>query len=183
MNSEPVVIHLDLDDRIVFVNEAFDRFARANGAPELAGGAVLDRPLWEFVTGDEVRQLTRVLLARARSGHPIERVPYRCDSPTLRRYMQMTFEPLPRDRLAITSFERHIEPRPANPLLRQEPATEGTPLRMCSWCRRVDLGGDYWVEAEEAILILKLFEADHPPPIAHTICPDDMERLGLSDKE
>lgn len=50
-----------------------------------------------------------------------------------------------------------------------EPAPEpGGMVRMCSWCKRVLL--DDWVEIDEAVRRLGLFELEQPPRVTHTIC-------------
>lgn len=48
-------------------------------------------------------------------------------------------------------------------------------LQMCSWCKRVALPD--WVEAEEAVSRLKVFETELLPRITHAICPACLENL------
>jgi hypothetical protein len=42
---------------------------------------------------------------------------------------------------------------------------------MCSWCRRVRLDAARWVEVEDAVAELRLFEDVRPPQISHGVCP------------
>lgn len=46
----------------------------------------------------------------------------------------------------------------------------GDPLLMCSWCKQLAVG-DAWVEAEEAVTRLGLFDDRHVPGLSHGICP------------
>ncbi len=43
-------------------------------------------------------------------------------------------------------------------------------LVLCSWCKKVELSGN-WVEAEEAMDRLKLFEQEAIPQVTHGVCP------------
>lgn len=164
--AEPIVYRIDGEDTIVFVNEAWQRFAVENGAPALARG-VLERCLWDYVDGVEVAMLWRELVARARDGHTLT-VPYRCDAPAQRRHLVMALAPLPSRGVQFASTVALVEDRDPIALLSRYYGP-GVPVRSCSWCRRFDVGG--YVEVEEAIVRLGLLEQDQRP-ITHTICDD-----------
>ena len=40
---------------------------------------------------------------------------------------------------------------------------------MCAWCKKADVGG--WVEVEEAVRRLQLFDQARLPRITHGVCP------------
>jgi hypothetical protein len=44
-------------------------------------------------------------------------------------------------------------------------------VRVCSWCKKVDVGGQ-WVEVEEAVSHLGLFDQALLPQLTHGICLD-----------
>ncbi len=44
-------------------------------------------------------------------------------------------------------------------------------LVMCSWCKAVKVGDDTWVEVEDAVDRLKLFDFRYLPQISHGVCP------------
>jgi hypothetical protein len=67
--STPVVYHLDANDRISYVNRTWDRFALANDSPALCAPGVLDRALWDLITGAEIGAQYHFLLAYARTAH------------------------------------------------------------------------------------------------------------------
>ncbi len=85
---------LDSSDRFVGIEGPWDEFALANGAPGLTRGRVVGQPMTAFVSGMEMQELTKMLLARARDGAVVP-LAFRCDSPTERRYLQMSLSKLP----------------------------------------------------------------------------------------
>lgn len=63
-----VLYTIDDADRIVYVNEGWNRFTDENEVSHLAPDQVLNRPLWNFIADAETRHLNQVLAARVRSG-------------------------------------------------------------------------------------------------------------------
>jgi hypothetical protein len=67
----------------------WDTFAKANGGEKATSDAVIGTSLLSHVAGDQVKMYVRALFQNALlSGQPITR-PYRCDSPELRRDMEL----------------------------------------------------------------------------------------------
>lgn len=163
-----VVYRLDRQHRFVFVNDAWDRFAIANDAPELAGSAVLGKPLMSYIWGLEARHLTHALIERAAAaGAPLS-VPFRCDSPGERRRMRMIVTV---DDVGIefrTRVEAAEERLPAALLDRRIHDREGL-LTVCAWCKRAR-ANDAWMEIEAAAEALRLFELPRVPALTHGIC-------------
>jgi len=136
---------VDADDRILSCNRGWDAFARANGAPALAGAALIGTPLLDFITGKVTRAFTQTLLARVRvSGRPLI-LPYRCDSSNERRFMRMVIVSLAGGGVRL----RHW-------LLKTEPLEQWIPLETamqrgretfirCSLCNLIKQG-DAWLE-------------------------------------
>jgi hypothetical protein len=54
---------------------------------------------------------------------------------------------------------------------------------MCSFCKQVACAGN-WVEIEEAVAHMRLFEDNNPPRVSHGACPSCyqivMDQLGSS---
>lgn len=162
----PIVYRVDAEDAIVFVDEAWSAFARANGATSLAVG-VVGRLLWDFIAGAETTTIWRDLMARARDGVPMT-FSYRCDSPVRRRVLRMQIKPLAQRGVEFVSTPIRIEARETVAIASaRHPTTE--PIRACSWCRRFDVNG--FVEIEEAIDRLGLLQQEGRM-ITHTICSD-----------
>jgi len=166
-----VAYRIDARDSIIGVNDAWDAFARANNAPELAGTAV-GLSVLDCITGVELGVLWRDLLARARTGVVLS-LPYRCDSPGIRRYLELTITPHADGQLAFESVTRVAEARPPESLL-AAPTVEGAAILTCGWCRRI--WASEWLEVEEAVIRLSLLESDLPP-INHGLCPECDRRV------
>lgn len=167
---EPTLYEVDAGGRITSVSGGWDAFARENDAPRLAGGAVLGRPLLEFVSEPATAHLYAEILRRVRRGARVV-LPFRCDGPGVRRSMELALSPLPGGAVRFEATLLAAERRPPVPLLdAAAPRTEGL-LPMCAWCRRIPLGAA-WVEVEAAVAALRLFESAAVPRITHGICPD-----------
>ncbi|SCZ67084.1 hypothetical protein [Thiohalomonas denitrificans] len=176
-NYGEIVYRLDKHDRIFRVNESWNRFAGANGGSELRAPRILGRVVWDFIVGEEVIRLNQALLERVRSGHHLFDLPFRCDAPSVRRFMLMDLWPLPDRGVEYRCRVQYRQEREPIRLLDPKERREGKRLRMCSWCRRVDIGRNTWVEVEDAISLLDLFLREKPPPITHTLCPRDKHLL------
>ena len=81
---------LDNTDRIFDTGGAWNQFAKENAGTELLGSAVIGRSLYDFIHGDVSRMFVRTLVDGVRILNRPRMVPYRCDSPGLRRYMEMS---------------------------------------------------------------------------------------------
>jgi len=155
-------------DEFVFVNEAWNEFASANGGDALVAPLLLGRPLWGFITDATTRQLYHDLLKRVRSGRPVQ-FQFRCDTPSLRRLLEMDVAVAPG---GTTEFRTRViseELREYQALLEPDRLTSDEFLHMCAWCKQVDIGAE-WVEVEEAVALLRLFEQPLLPQLTHGIC-------------
>jgi hypothetical protein len=160
------------DHRIVWTSGNWDSFARENGAPELADGAVLGHSLWEFIEGPETRLVYEALLERVRASGNGVTLPFRCDSPAVRRFMELRVTCASNAELEIVAELIREEARPPVPLLDTERLRNGDPIRICSFCKSVESQPQSWVEVEEAVAELGLDERSHLPPLIHAVCPD-----------
>jgi hypothetical protein len=170
-------IHYRLNDRdeIVFLNEAWGPFAVANGDDRLAAAEVLGRPLWEFISDPTTRHLYRDILARARRGAPV-RFTFRCDSPSCRRVLAMDVSGGPGGAVEFRTRVLSEEAREPQPLLERDRPRSEEFVRMCGWCKKVDVGGR-WAEVEEAVARLGLFDRPLLPRLTHGICEDCYARM------
>ena len=133
--------------------------------------------IWNFISGYEVRHLFKMMFDTARKDHREVNVPFRCDTPTARRFMELKIEPLDEGSLSITGEVVHVEQRQSIDLLADVERDPERFLEICSWCKRVDLGGDNWVEVEDAVRKLDLLSEPLMPTLTHGICFDCMERV------
>jgi hypothetical protein len=174
MNSTPwggddeLRYRLNDRDEIVFVNEAWNDFARANGGDDLVAPRVLGRSLWEFVTDATTRQLYRDVLKRVRGGRQV-RLQLRCDTPAVRRLLELDVSQASPGTIDFRTRVIWIEHREHQALLEPDRASSEELLPTCAWCKKVDLGGT-WVEVEDAVAQLRLFERPLLPRLTHGIC-------------
>ena len=167
-----VFIHtVDAAGNIVAVNGEWVEFARENGAPELVREAVVGRAIWEFMEGRETRHISRLLLDKVRSTGKSLTIPYRCDSPDLKRFMEMEIIPLESGNVEFRSRLLKVEKRDPVLLLDAHAARTEEFLTICSWCRRARIDS-MWIELDEAVKKLDLFSSAAPTQLTHGICQD-----------
>lgn len=166
-----VTYHLDPMDRIAAVNHAWQDFADRNDGAALRAPAIIGQRLWDHLTDPTTAALYREALLRVRRHATTVRFEFRCDAPSCRRLLAMEIAP---DRAGMVRFTTRTiweEPREPVRLLDATIEHRTPPIRMCSWCKRVDLGGGRWGEVEAALASLGLFDREMPPLITHGMCP------------
>jgi hypothetical protein len=171
---------IDPADRVVEVDDGWIAFANANDASDLPE-RVLGASLWTFIANDTVQELYSTLFRRIRSTGREITIPFRCDSPSLRRYMKLR---IGRDagpagtllcRTTLTRVERQSVPFHAvTPSLWSTAAapqeeSEGVVMSGCSWCRRVNANG--WREIDDALMRLPTLFTDPVGLRTTGLCP------------
>jgi hypothetical protein len=158
------------------VDDGYYRFADENGWD--GAGESLGRLLWDFVAGEELRKLQRMLVRRIRGEARSVQLPFRCDGPDVRRELDIHIAARSAGRFVLFSAHaRSEEPRAEfQPLLSVDAPRGEETLTMCGWCDRF-LVGEEWVEVEEAAARLGLFQRRELPTISHGVCPDCGEML------
>ncbi len=174
-DSEGILYRVDPQDWIVFVSPEWDRFAEANAGERARSANVLHRRLWDFILDPTTRELYRQALQRARKGHPL-RFPFRCDSPTRRRLLEMDIRPTAGGAVDFRTRTLAEEHRPPLALLSPDAARSDELLRVCGWCKKVFVGAA-WAEVEEAVARLRLFEQALLPQMTHGICEPCYEKM------
>jgi hypothetical protein len=165
---------IDAEDRLTFVNDEWRRFAEENGAPDLPERAQ-GTPLWMHIRGRDLQHVYRAIVARVRASREPLAYPFRCDSPEVRRFMELTVAPGPGGEVEFRSRLLRVEPRqPAAPAVPAPPRAPRV-LVVCSWCRRVRT--DAWVDIEDAARSLRLFDDDNFPRVSHGVCERCRDRL------
>ncbi len=167
-----VEYRIDADDLLVEVGQGWATFARENDAPELARPEP-GRTLWSYVTGEDVAEVWRLLVARARSHASTAKVRVRCDAPAVRRWYDITLTVEADSAVRFRSVQVGEQARAPVPLIdlvaRRDP---NVPLlRVCSWCSRF-LDGPAWIPVERYVADHDLLERSALPGISHTICPE-----------
>lgn len=162
-------------DEIIYVNEAWDRFAEANAGQGITSEQILGRRLWDFITDPTTRELYRQVLSRTRDARPV-RFNFRCDSPDCRRLLVMDAERREDGTVEFRTRTLLQESREPVPLLAANGTRSGELVRVCGWCKRVFVGGA-WEDVEVAVERLQLFEHAILPSLTHGICDACYARL------
>jgi len=161
---------VDAKNELSSVNPDWVSFAEENGAQQLKPDAVVGRPLLSFVEGMEAKHLYGILMARVREHQRVLEVPFRCDAPSVRRFMRLRVSPLEDSGLEFVGWIVREEQRKSVALTDASAMRSDEFLGICSWCKKVRVDSA-WVEAEEAIERLRLFQSPEQPRLTHGICP------------
>jgi hypothetical protein len=163
---------VDAHDVITSVSPTWLAFARENGAPELTEQAVVGRSLWKFIDGRLTIQLYRVVLQRVRTIAARIVLPFRCDSPTLRRYMRLEISRQAEGCVQFEGLLLRVEPTEWLKVLDTRATRSRDSLTLCSCCKRVLIEPCGWLEIEAAVARLHLFEERSVPQLCHSVCPE-----------
>jgi hypothetical protein len=172
------ICHVDAGDRITFVDESWVAFAAENGLGWLTLESVKGRSLWHYISDETTRQFYKALAAKVRETGRALSVPFRCDGPEVRRFMKMFIMNMVEGGLKFQSVLLDEQPRPKVELLDVNFPRSEEMLTVCAWCKKVKVGG--WVEVEDAVRELWLFERTQLPRITHGVCPECQEMVELT---
>ena len=173
MSKEVFVYRIDSTDTVVSVSDNWHSFASDNGWDSTSPPEeVVGHKLWDFIQGMETRHLYAELFRRARSGRHCRPVPFRCDSPEERRFLELVVAPLANGHLEITSRIVRTQRRDSVGLLDRQTDRSKELVTLCSMCKKMRTPQRQWVEIEDGLAKLKLFEADEMPQLTHGVCPD-----------
>lgn len=183
LSPEKIVIYrVNSKDEIIWLNEEWSDFAKENMAANYSPSYFLGKSIISFIAGRETKHLYQVIMDRVRKSKLNAAFPFRCDSPTIRRFMNMLITPHENFELEFRSQILKIEFRDPVNLLDSTISRSDSLIRMCSWCKKVFVHDSDWVEVEEAVKILRLFEDQPIPQITHGAC-ERCENIFLNSME
>lgn len=179
---------IDEADRIVSVSDNWLLFAQENEATASCHpDSIMNKPIWDYIFGMETQHLFEVTLEKVRTTDKSVVLPFRCDAPDRRRYLELLITPLHQKCIKFTSYIIREESRDTVVLLEAGIPRSNDIINMCSMCKKVELSKGNWVEVEVALTTLKLFEQLKLPQISHGLCVEcfalgmaEIEKLGLS---
>lgn len=169
--SGEISYEVDGADRITAVSESWEAFALANHGGHLVAPKIVGSSLWSAISEPTTRALYRTLVMRVRAGGDVASFCFRCDSPSRRRELLMRIAARDDGIVSFTTSLVREQERREVALL--DPAAERTEeiVVVCGWCARVKVGEGRWVEVEEAVRVLRLFELTALPQLSHGMCP------------
>jgi len=162
---------IDGKDRIVQVSDTWLEFAQENEAAESCHPVkILNRSLWDFIDGIETRHLYEIVLEKIRRTRRSVRLPFRCDAPDKRRYLELLITAAQNDTIEFSSTILREELRDTVTLLKTDIPRSEEFLKICSMCKKVEVEKNCWLDTEAAIASLRLFEKSKLPKITHGLC-------------
>jgi len=176
-NTDCIRYTIDRQDCLSSVDDNWDRFAVENQAGEIAAKLVLHKPLFDFIADAETKEIYRILLERVRVSSESIRFTFRCDAPDRRRYMEMRISSDTDGSVHFHSCLLRQESRESMLVSTRQPEHTDKILNICSWCKQIQQGENEWVEVEDVVTSLGLFEDRGLPRFSHGVCPDCKQSL------
>ena len=169
---------LDATDTIVAVGGKWNEFALQNDGPDIVSEKVIGKKLDQFVHGDETLMFVRTMIMSARVlKRPVVR-PYRCDSPSVKRFMEMKVEP--KDLGAVDVMHRELRSEPSKNTVRVAGAPMGAVgvfIKRCSICNQVH-AKDVWSELDDAIAAERLtLPESQALRVVYGVCPSCLSSM------
>jgi hypothetical protein len=162
--------HLDSHDLINWVSEDWLGFARENGATDLTADNVVGRSLWDFIPDEPTRRLYRDVFGTVRTTDQPVVIPFRCDSPTLRRFMRLEVRHHPGCGIDLKSVLVRAEPCERRTLLDADAPQSSNCITMCSCCKHVLVEPHGWLPVEEANTHPRICQIGKRPQIRYEVC-------------
>lgn len=171
MNEDVLVYRINSTDTIIGVSGNWHAYADGNAwTGHWRPDDVVGQKLWDFIKGPETRHLYRELFRQVRGGRRCRPIPFRCDSPTERRFLELFLETLPGEQIEITSRIVRIERRSPVRLLETDTPRSKNFITICSMCKKIKMSQEQWVEIEAGLAHLRLFEDVEMPKLTHGLC-------------
>ena len=144
MNFSSCTYRIDESDRITYTSPTWSIFAEDNGAPELGDSGIIGRDIWEFIVGEDIRDIYREMFRQVRNGTNEIMFPFRCDSPECIRHMELTMRKAPADSIEFEARLMLSIDREEVPLLDVDAERSKEHVHVCSFCRRFRVDEDHW---------------------------------------
>lgn len=170
--GESVIYRIDKEDRIIEVNKEWNSFAMANNGLELLRSKVLERPIWDFISGSTTAKLYKRIFKRVREKSPSISFDYRCDSPNRERHMKMKIELQPLGDMVFESSIIKVVERNPEPFFSRRVRGSHKLVYVCSLCDLIRESGDFaWLTLREALDNGMVMNRAEPNQVAYSICP------------
>ena len=143
---------LDAADRIIAVDPYWDQFALTNNGGGACAARIIGQPLLHFISGDTPRMFMSAVLTGVRLTGKPRQLPYRCDSPTQLRQLEMLIRRLPGDQIRVEHRLLHALPQHSLHTLRGVSGTvtpRRPPMLRCSQCLLVHRPAFGWTEPDQ----------------------------------
>lgn len=169
-DDDSIFYRLDARDRIVEAgSDAWDEFARQNGDGKALRVRIEGTSLYAHVAGEASRMFVWTMLDGVRKlGRSATKL-YRCDSPQLKRHMEMTITPSGNGGLLVTHRTVRTEPMLRPVSFAAKAGRTSRLLLRCSMCNRLRIDGA-WREPDAADLSPQKLPQSGAVAVAYGIC-------------
>jgi hypothetical protein len=165
-----VSYRLDDQDRIVEVDSNWDRIALENDGEAVVADRILGTKLYAHVTDEPSRMFVWTMLDSVRKLHRPSVKFYRCDSPDLKRHMQMTILPETGGGLLVQHRLIRTEKVPLRVRFAGPSGARSKLILRCTMCVKLKIEG-VWI-APDAAVLAGVSQADGTVRVAYSICED-----------
>ncbi len=166
---------IDPHDILMSVSAKWDDVATEAGSAHLHGHAILGQPLWRFIGDVGTSEIYRHILTRVRSG-PAVALTLRCDTPDMRRTIELHMSAAADGSVNFASRIVAAEVRAYQAMLDVRTPRSAELLHVCGWCKKFQVQGR-WIEVEDAVSTLGLFDDAICPRMSHGICDPCLVRF------
>jgi len=165
-----ITYRIDKDNKIFFLSDEWELFANENSASDLTVESVINQSLFDYISDKECQHIYQILINRSRTKKEKLEFSFRCDSPDKRRFMLMKMTPMQDESIEFKSCIVREEIRDPILLLDKEIERSNDFLTICSWCNKIKVNEEEWVEVEIAIEQLTIFGEKALPKLSHGMC-------------
>lgn len=171
--SPDIIYEVDPDARIISVDDAWDSFAKDNLADHLVTERIVGDSLWDHITGRDLRELYETVLKNVSDSGESIRYPFRCDSPSLRRFLELEISFSERG-WKFVSRTLSVEEREPVELLDPSLPRGDEIVTLCSWCKKIKTPKG-WLPVEQGLTELRPFDSRQMPAISHGMCDECLD--------
>lgn len=160
---------LDAHDQIVDAGGLWDEFARENDGGNALVTRVLGTCIFDHISGDTSTMFLDSLLKYTRTLKRSSTRCYRCDSPGIKRFMEMNLVPQTDGGVLVVHRLLRTEILPGQFIFTVQRGVNIFAVR-CSMCNRLKIDGE-WTEPDQAFASGKLV-ANHQTAVIYGVCPE-----------
>ena len=162
---------IDQKDVIVAVSKNWRSFADRNlGGSACLPERIIGSSLWDHICDGETKHLYEMILHKVREHSRQAKFPFRCDSPSERRFLKLSVIPIKDGSVHFKSEIIKTESREPVELLRGDVQRSEKLIRICSMCKKIAVSETEWQEVEVAVETMGLFQKRVLPKFTHGIC-------------
>jgi hypothetical protein len=170
---------IDHNNRIISVSDNWTDFAKENNAsPEVIPPDVLGKSLFDFIPDMETADIYRTIIEAVREKKTQIKIPINCDSPELRRSIEVGIHWQEDGSIEFISEIVKIEERePVTVLDPTSPRSFDRFLNICSFCKKIQTGVDEYQETGQAMRSLNIFDKKKMPMLHQLVCPSCVDEI------